>query len=217
MTSPDIFGTPLPYEEDYLKAIQRTTQEERINSEQTMANAIARGKIRPDYRDFVQRSGRAAMMLEPFDRSFGAYVDDNREVSRAVAVGAAFGGLVVSRVHGDIVGLRNIGLPYPKAALEDQGADAELRHAQAIQINEFAGHGLALIGSHANDLLEDIEMYTVASVAKQRFFRVGFGVVMCAALDAHIVHNQNQKEQSLLQLNEGTLEIDWDSALNDLG
>lgn len=216
MTSPDIFGTPLPREEDYLKAIQRTTEEERINSEQSMARAIAHSKVRSDFRDFLKRSGSMAMMLEPYDRSLGNFVDETHVTARAAAVGAAFGGLVVPRVHGDAVGLRDIALPYPKAALEEIEDDAEQRHGQALIVNDFAGHGLAIIGSPANDLLVDIEEYTVESVAKQRYFRVGFGAVMCAAINAHVVYNQDLKEQSLLRLDAGTLEIDWDSALNDL-
>lgn len=156
------------------------------------------------------------MILEPIDRSTGLYVDDATEATRSATFGAVFGGFVVSRVHGDTVALNRLPLPFPEAALEDVADNAERRHMQAAAVNDYAGQGIKLTGNRAERLVEEIEERVISDVTKQRYFRLGFGAVIHAAWNAHVASNSAMREEALVKLDAGSLDIDWDGALNDL-
>jgi hypothetical protein len=216
MSSPDVFGTPLPSERDYEKSVEMAAREEHIYSDTNMLKAIARHAPDQNFKRFLHASKRAAMILEPVDRSTGLYVDDTMEATRSATFGAVFGGFVVARVHGDAIALNRLSLPFPEAALEDVADDAERRHVQAVAVSDYAGQGIKLTGNIAEKLVEEIEERVISDVTKQRYFRLGFGAVIHAAWNSHIANNYAMREAALAKLDAGSLDIDWDGALNDL-
>lgn len=215
MMNPNIDGkTPLPREDDYERVIAQTIQSEGINSYGAMENAMDRARSRdPAYKRFMGLISHVGMFIEPMDRMTKTYVDEELQTAEAVVLGAAFGGLMVPKLHGPVVVLDKIKINTPKAIWDSEDTP-DAREAMSRYLADYGRYGLEIVGERAENLLEETESQIIADVTKQRMFRLGCGIVVAATLYEHILYNQ-QKEQEYLekQLDDG---INWDQELRGL-
>lgn len=217
MTNPNIIGVPLPNENKYAEVIHQAKQSEGIDSPEGMEKAIERLRARNiKFAKLVQLAERVGMVLEPVDRSTGTYVDDERVTTKAVKYGMAFGGLVVPQLHGDIAPIDKVELNLP---IDLEAHDEfQLRHVISEYLIDLGCRAVSMMGVKAEEELAKVEESVVHDVTKQRMFRVGYGIVSCYALEAHMRHNEILAEEDRKQLNDKLEagEIDWDAGLEDL-
>lgn len=215
MMNPNVTGgVPLPREDDYEMIIAQTIRTEGIDSHESMESAMDRARSRdPVYRKFMGLMGHVGMFVEPMDRMTETYVDEGLHTAEAVTLGAAFGGLIVPKLHGPVVVLDKIKINTPKAVWESEDTP-DAREALSRYLSDYGRYGLEVIGERAENLLEETESRVITDVTKQRMFRVGCGIVVAAALYGHVMHNQQTEREHLeTQLDNG---VDWDQEFRGL-
>ena len=209
----------MPSAEDYADGIKRVITEERIDSkaamDRTMSQHMAQDR---DFAALMQGSCIIAAIIEPLDRTSGTYIDETHAIGKAAQYGIAFGGLLVPRIHKDVVRLGDIKLPI--YIDNDPAKDRyEKIHTMASLMDEVGSRGLSLLDVQAEDTLDKVGDIVVPDIHSQRHFRVGCGIVALAAYNAHVHHNEailaQDREEFAKQLDTGE-EIDWEAAFGRL-
>lgn len=217
MMNPKFVGVPLPNENKYTEAIRHAKQSEGIDSPEGMEKAIERLRVRNiKFAKLVQLAERVGMVLEPVDRSTGTYIDDERATAKAVKYGMTFGGLVVPQLHGDLAPIDKVELNLP---IDLEAHDEfQLRHMISEYLIDLGCRAVSVMGLKAEEELTRVEESVVHDVTKQRMFRVGYGIVSCYAMEAHMRHNEKLAEEDRKRLSDKLEagEIDWDASLEDL-
>jgi hypothetical protein len=222
MTNPNIYGIPLPSEEEYNEAVSQVRAHENIKDPSSMDAVVRRMKM-PNSPLFgvMTLAKKIGLAIEPIDRSTGQYFDDTHATALAVEYGIAVGGLVVIQAHKDLIaaGSLNIALPFDAGDTDDE---AHGRHTLAEHLIDYGGYGVAVMGAAAESQLTEVEEQVIINIKTQRRFRTGCGIIARAAFESHIRYNEQQKELDLAKLSkqveniEGMTDDDWDAGLAGL-
>lgn len=209
------FEYPLPTPEEYDVAIEELVWQEHIVSPDALQGSIQRSVrdsavFKTFMSTFVTSIG---MTLVEIDRMSESATEEGLAGSRTAIVGAAFGGLLVPKLHGNIAPLDSFTLDLPDTYESDDALHD--RHVLASKLVSYAEKGLQLAGEEAEQRIEGVESVVVLDASKQRMFRVGCGVVIRAAWAAH---ERYLHEATLQQMEEqlNTPDQDWDAALRRL-
>lgn len=205
------FEYPLPTHEEYDAAVEELVWQEHMVSPDALQGSIQRGvRVSPAYKNFMSTFVTSiGITLVEMDRMSESATEEGLAGSRIAIAGAAFGGLLVPKLHGDIAPLDSFALDLPETYESDDALHD--RHVLASKLVHYAEKGLALAGEEAEQRIEGVESVVVPDVSKQRMFRIGCGVVIRAAWVAHeqYLHKTwlHQMEQQL-----DIPDLDWDEA-----
>lgn len=161
---------------------------------------------------------QVGMLIEPVDQTTKQLVDNEQKTTEAVMLGSALGGLVVPKVHGSVVNLDTFEINLPKKIWESEDSP-DARYMLSEYLFRYGDYGFTVMGSKAEDVLEETESLVVSDVTKQRMFRIGCGIVVHASLETHIRHNEKKAEEDRRRLAEQLDQpdaIDWSSDIYDL-
>lgn len=209
------FEYPLPTPIEYDTAVEELVWQEHIVSPDAMQGSIQRGirnssAFKTFMSTFVTSIG---ITLVEMDRMSESATEEGLAGARVAIAGAAFGGLLVPKLHGDLVPLDSFTLDLPETHETDDALQD--RHVLASKLVSYAERGILLAGEEAEQRIEGVESAVVPDVSKQRMFRVGCGVVIRAAWQAHERYlHETALQQMELQFD--TPPQDWDEALRKL-
>lgn len=209
------FEYALPMPEEYDFAVQELVRQEHIVSPDALQGSIQRG-VRDSmaFKEFMSTFATSiGMALVEMDRMSESMTEESLAGSRAAITGAAFGGLLVPKLHGDIAPVDSFTLDLPDTYQSDDALHD--RHVFASKLVSYAEKGLLLAGEEAAQRIEAVESAVVSDVSRQRMFRVGCGAVIRVAREAH----ERYLCEAALQQTEQQLDTpdsDWDEALRRL-
>lgn len=208
----------LPTQDDYTNIVRETARQYPIGNKEDLVRYFQKKMgFEHSFRAHLNQAAELGFVLEPFDRTSGAALDLDFPMSAPFQFGYGYGLLATTPFFGQITAkdlLSQIHAPVPGG--EDRLHD---KHQLAAIIVEAGEQGMALIGERAADELEEIETKIIHDATKQRYFRIGAGVVFYATHTTIGAALEDQKSHDLAALRatyEGLGNQDWDGALQDL-
>lgn len=208
----------LPTQDDYTNIVRETARQYPIGNKEDLVRYFQKKMgFEHSFRAHLNQAAELGFVLEPFDRTSGAALDLDFPMSAPFQFGYGYGLLATTPFFGQITAkdlLSQIHDPVPGG--EDRLHD---KHQLAAIIVEAGEQGMALIGERAADELEEIETKIIHDATKQRYFRIGAGVVFYATHRLISADLETQANHALLALRadcDNPANRDWDAELAKL-
>ncbi len=206
----------LPTQNDYANMLHEAARQYPINTNEELVRYFqARMRLGHSFKAHLNQAVELGYVLEPTDRTIGKPLDPDFTTSAPFQFGYGYGLLTTMPFFGEIKPKEVLSQIHAPVSPDEDPLD--YKHQLATIIVEAGEQGMAIIGERAADELEQIETRIIPDVTKQRYFRIGAGVVLYAThrTISAALEEQAKRDRSILQeaLDDSP---DWDAELTKL-